>query len=120
MAAHAESIPLPGKAPSFLEGAVSTDTAASRAATMWLSNPQNKMSLPTYSQKADTDGDGLLDQDEFKQLFDLDGDGHVDANEQAKAMKLFAMVDKARACRLPSCPSRTPCGHWPAKKQKCE
>ena len=56
------------------------------------------MSLPKNSQVADTDGDGLLDQDEFKQLFDLDGDGQVDAKEQAKAMKLFAMVDKARAC----------------------
>ena len=66
---------------------------------MWLSNPQNKMSLPSNSQAADADGDGLLDADEFQQLFDLDGDGQVDQAERAKALKMFAMVDKVRGAR---------------------
>ena len=61
---------------------------------MWLTNPQNKMSLPSNNAIADADGDGLLDADEFKALFDLDGDGNISAHEAAKAAKLFAMVDK--------------------------
>ena len=64
---------------------------------MWLSNPQNKMSLTHNAQQADADGDGLLDTEEFQQLFDSDGDGKIDAHEKEKARKLFAIVDKARA-----------------------
>ena len=56
--------------------------------------PTNKLSLPNYNQAADADGDGLVDSEEFRNLFDLDGDGNVDAEEAKKAAKLFAMVDK--------------------------
>ena len=62
---------------------------SARAAEMWLSNPQNRMSLPKNSQVADADGDGLLDKTEFQSLFDLDGDGKVDGNDAKLAMKKF-------------------------------
>lgn len=61
---------------------------------MWLSNPLNKYTLAQNNTAADADGDGLLSKDEFKELFDLDGDGNVSAAEQAKAMAMFAQVDK--------------------------
>ena len=80
--------------PAFLEGATTTGDMAARAAKMWLSNTTNKLSLPTYNKAADTDGDGLLDADEFQALFDLDGDGNISEHEKAKAYKMFAMVDK--------------------------
>lgn len=77
---------------------------AAQAAQGWLNNPANKMSLPQNNKAVDADGDGLLDQDEFQQLFDLDGDGNLDQAERAKALKMFALVDKVRAAH-----ERTPC-----------
>jgi len=73
-----------GPQPAYLEGATPTQTAASRTAAMWLSNPLNKHSLPMAAKAADTDGDGMVDKDEFKALFE----------GNAQADKLFAMIDK--------------------------
>ena len=78
---------LPGPAPSFLEGAVSTDIAAKRTAAMWMSNATNKMSLSHVNKAADTDGDGLLNAEEFQQMF-------IKQGSKANAAKLFAQVDK--------------------------
>ena len=54
----------------------------------------NKLSLPHNNKAADTDGDGLVDKNEFQEMFDLDGDGQLSKAELEKAAKLFAMVDK--------------------------
>ena len=75
-------------------GATTTADKGARAASIWLSNTTNRLSLPSNNAKADKDGDGLLDNDEFTELFDLDGDGNISAFERAKAEKLFKMVDK--------------------------
>lgn len=54
----------------------------------------NKLSLPHNNKAADTDGDGLVDKNEFQEMFDMDGDGQLSKAELEKAAKLFAMVDK--------------------------
>ena len=51
-----------------------TDTAKA-----WMSHPANKMQLPSLQKAADTDGDGLVDKSEFKELLKAAGSGS-DAN----------------------------------------
>ena len=65
-----------------------------RVHTVWLSGRLNRLSLPQNNKGADADGDGLLDKDEFQELFDLDGDGQISVDEKARAMTLFSLVDK--------------------------
>ena len=44
-----------------------------------MSHPANKMQLPSLQKAADTDGDGLVDKSEFKELLKAAGSGS-DAN----------------------------------------
>ena len=81
-------------------GWVNSDTIledSTSTAQAWLKHPANKMQLKSFQKAHDTDGDGLIDASEFKQLLkaagssanadvmlaamDADGDGVLDAEE---------------------------------------
>ena len=75
--------------PAFMEGSCSTEESAKRAALMWKSVPTNMLQLPDHVRKADGDGDGLINKDEFKELM-----RQTTKNLGEKEMKrLFAQID---------------------------
>jgi len=67
-------------------GRRATEEVAKRTATQWLSNPTNKMQLPSSVTAADADGDGLIDKEEFATLL-------AQAGGRGNVEKLFAEVD---------------------------
>ena len=76
--------------PAFMEGKASTEEIAKRAASMWLSNPANKMQLPQNVALADADGGGTIDKSEFGDLLAQSG---ITAGGNDMAA-LFAEADK--------------------------
>ena len=61
------------------------DNASSTAAA-WMKHPANKMQLPSLQKHHDTDGDGLIDKDEFKTLLADAGAAGADASALFNAM----------------------------------
>ena len=60
--------------------------AAENIAAAWLAHPANKLQLPGLQKAADADGDGLINQEEFKDLLKAAGSG-------SDASLLFAQMD---------------------------
>ena len=56
---------------------------------MWKGNPNNYMQLPAHIRAADTDGDGLLNKDEFRAMLAQVGRSMSETEVQA----IFAKAD---------------------------
>ena len=60
---------------------------ATNVAQAWMAHPANKMQLKSFQAAHDTDGDGLIDADEFKKLL-------AAAGSRSNAEALFNAMDK--------------------------
>ena len=58
---------------------------ATSVAQAWMKRPENKMQLPSMQRVHDADGDGVIDQSEFKELLKAAGSG-TDASILFNAM----------------------------------
>ena len=68
-----------------------TKNLAATAAKTWASNPVNKLQLPSQLEKADVDGDGTINRQEFMQMLQNAG------AKRAHAEQLFTKFDKVCA-----------------------
>ena len=82
-----ESFLVSGQPASFKVTKETADSDAQLAAQMWLKHPAYKMTLASSRKDADVNNDGLIDQQEFRDL--LQSTGYHGGNSDA----LFAKID---------------------------
>ena len=74
---HEESWTIKSKVPDpewfTLESSVNL---ANATASAWMARPGNKMQLKSFQKQFDSDGDGVIDQSEFKNLLKAAGSGN--------------------------------------------